>query len=698
VKVYEGTDVRNVALIGHGHCGKTTLAAALLYTSGATNRLTRVDEGNTITDFDDDEIQRKLTISTALASVEWAKKKINLIDTPGFNIFINDTKAAMVAADAALVLVDGVAGVEVQTEKVWSFADEFGLPRAVVINKLDRERSDFDRALASVHEIFGRSAVPVQLPLGSEKDFKGVIDLVRMKAYTYANDGDGKGKESEIPPDRADAAQKAHEALIEMVAEGNDALMEQFFDRGTLEPDQILGGLKQAVRERRIYPVLCASALHNVGSDQLMNFIIENLPAPIEHEPVAGTVNGQEAKRAIKDSEPVSAFVFKTVADPFAGRVTYFKVMSGIVKNDANLVNSRTAGGERLAHIGVLMGKTIQPVTELRAGDIGAVAKLKDTVTGDTLGDKAGLISYPAVKLPEPSIAFAMSAKSRQDEDRLGNAVQRILEEDQSLRFYRDPQTKEFLLAGSGQQHVEVIVSRLKKRYSVDVELHAPKIPYRETIRGKADVQGRHKKQTGGHGQFGDCWIRMEPLPRGGKFEFANEIFGGSIPRQYIPAVEKGIVEAAANGFLAGYPVVDFKVTVYDGSYHDVDSSEMAFKLAARKAFKAAMQQAKPAILEPIMNVEVQAPVEYAGDLMGDLNGRRGRIQGMDTKGATQIIRAQVPMAEMLSYQNDLISMTQGRASYSMEFDHYDYVPALQADKIIAAAKALKTGEEEEEE
>ena len=368
------------------------------------------------------------------------------------------------------------------------------------------------------------------------------------------------------------------------------------------------------------------------------------------------------------------------------------------MKNDGNLVNSRNGGAERLAHIGALAGKTIQPVTDLKAGDIGAVAKLKDTLTGDTLCDKASMISYPPVQLPEPSIAFAISAKSRQDEDRLSNAVQRILEEDQSLRFYRDPQTKEFLLAGSGQQHVEVIVSRLKKRYGVDVELHAPKIPYRETIRGKADVQGRHKKQTGGHGQFGDCWIRMEPLPRGAKFEFSNEIFGGSIPRQYIPAVEKGIVEAAANGFLAGYPMVDFKVTVYDGSYHDVDSSEMAFKLAARKAFKAAMQQAKPALLEPIMNVEVQAPVEYAGDLMGDLNGRRGRIQGMDTKGGTQIIRAQVPMAEMLTYQNDLISMTQGRASYSMEFDHYDYVPSLQADKIIAAAKAAKTGEEEEEE
>jgi len=698
VKVYEGTDVRNVALIGHGHSGKTTLAASLLYTSGATNRLTRVDEGNTITDFDDEEIQRKITISTALAYAEWAKKKANLIDTPGFNIFINDTKAAMAAADSALVLVDGVAGVEVQTEKVWSFADEFQLPRAILINKLDRERSDFNRALASVQEVFGRSAVPIQLPLGSEKDFKGVVDLVRMKAYTYASDGDGKGKESEIPAPMAEAAQKAHEALVEMVAEGNDALMEEFFEKGTLPVEHILEGLRQAIRERRIYPVLCGSSLHNIGSDLLLNFIVENFPAPTEHAAVAGKLNGQDVQRPIKDSEPVSAFVFKTVADPFAGRVTYFKVISGVVKNDANLVNARSSAVERLAHIGALAGKTIQPVTEIKAGDIGAVAKLKETVTGDTLGDKGALISFPAVQLPEPSIAFAISAKSRQDEDRLGNAIQRILEEDQSLRFYRDPQTKEFLLAGSGQQHVEVIVSRLKKRYGVDVELKAPKIPYRETIRGKADVQGRHKKQTGGHGQFGDCWIRMEPLPRGGKFEFANEVFGGAIPRNFIPAVEKGIVEAAANGFLAGFPVVDFKVTVYDGSYHDVDSSEMAFKLAARKAFKAAMQQAKPSLLEPIMNVEVQAPVEYAGDLMGDLNGRRGRIQGMDTKGSTQIIRAQVPMAEMLSYQNDLISMTQGRATFSMEFDHYDYVPALQADKIIAAAKAAKTGEEEEEE
>jgi elongation factor G len=698
VKIYEGTDVRNVALIGHGHSGKTSLTAGFLFTAGATNRLTRVDEGTTITDFDDDEIQRKLTISTALAFAEWSKKKINLIDTPGFNIFINDTRAAMRAADCALVVVDGVAGVEVQTEKVWSFADEFELPRAILINKLDRERSDFERTLGSVQDKFGRLAVPIQLPIGSEKDFKGIVDLVNMKAYTYSSDGDGKGKEGEIPAGLSDAAQKAHEALIEMVAEGNDALMEEFFEKGTLPAEHIQAGLQQAIRERRIYPVLCGSGLHNIGTDLLLNFMVENFPAPTEHEPLAGTVNGQETKRALKDSEPVSAYVFKTVADPFAGRLTYFKVISGVVKNDAGLVNARTGGTERLAHIGVLAGKTIQPVNEIHAGDIGAVAKLKESLTGDTLDDKSSLISYPPVQSPEPSIAFAILAKSRQDEDRLSNGIQRILEEDQSLRFYRDPQTKEFLLAGSGQQHVEVIVSRLKKRYGVDVELKAPKIPYRETVRGKADVQGRHKKQTGGHGQFGDCWIRIEPLPRGGKFEFANEVFGGAIPRNFIPAVEKGIVEAAANGFLAGFPVVDFKVTVYDGSYHDVDSSEMAFKLAARKAFKAAMQEAKPAILEPVMNVEIQAPVEYAGDLMGDLNGRRGRIQGMDTKGSTQIIRAQVPMSEMLNYQNDLISMTQGRASFHMEFDHYDYVPALQAEKIIAAARAAKTGEEEEEE
>ncbi len=698
MKVYEGRDIRNVGLTGHGNSGKTSLAAGILYLAGATNRPTRVDEGNTLTDFDEEEIQRKITISTALAFVEWNKLKINLLDTPGFNIFINDTKASLVAADASLVLVDGVAGVEVQTEKVWHFATDYKLPRALIVNKLDRENSSFDRTLASIHENFGRSAVPVQLPLGSERDFRGVVDLVRMKCYTYEPGGDGKGTEAEIPATLVQAAQKAQEALIEMVAEGNDALLEEFFEKGTLPPERLIEGLRGAVREMRLFPVLCASGLNNVGIDLILDFISEYFPAPTDRGPVTGKLDGQDVQRKVSDSEPISAFVFKTVADPFAGRVSDFKVVSGVVKNDANLTNVRTSGGEWLSHIGCLLGKTIQPVTELHAGDIGAVAKLKESLTGDTLADKSSLIGYPPVKLAEPSIAFAIEAKTRQDEDRMGAALQRILEEDHSLRFYRDPQTKEFLVAGSGQQHVEVVVSRLKNRYGVDVALKAPKVPYRETIRGTADVQGRHKKQTGGHGQFGDCWIKMEPLGRGSGFEFVNDIFGGAIPRQYIPAVEKGIVETAATGYLAGFPVVDFRVTVYDGSYHDVDSSELSFKLAARKAFKAAMQQAKPALLEPIMNVEVQAPVEYAGDLMGDINGRRGRISGMDTRGNTQIVRAQVPMAEMLNYQSDLISMTQGRASFTMEFDHYDFVPQMQAEKIIAAAKAAKAGVEEEEE
>jgi elongation factor G len=698
VRVYQSNEIRNVGLVGHGNCGKTTLAAACLYAVGATNRLTRVDEGNTITDFDDDEVQRKISISTAVAYVEWKKQKINLLDTPGFNIFINDTHAALVAADASLVVVDGVAGVEVQTEKVWGFSDGFKLPRAIVVNKLDRERSSFERALESIQENFGRAAVPVQIPIGVEKDFIGVVDLIHMKAYTYEAEGNGKGKEGPIPAADAEAAQKAHETLVEMVAEGNDAFMEEFFEQGTLAPEHILEGLKAGVRELRLFPVLAASALKNIGTDLILDFILDNFPAPCERPAVAAQQGDQEVMRPVSSTEPLAVFVFKTIADPFAGRVSYFKVMSGVVKNDANLHNVRSGAAERFAHVGCLMGKTITPVTELQAGDIGGVAKLKETLSSDTLGDKGSQVIYPQVKLPEPSIAYAIETKSRQDEDRLGNAVQRILEEDQSLRFYRDPQTKEFLLAGSGQQHVEVIVSRLKKRYSVDVALKAPKIPYRETIRGTADVQGRHKKQTGGHGQFGDCWIKMEPLPRGGGFEFVNDIFGGSIPKNYIPAVEKGLVEVAAKGYLAGYPVVDFRVSLYDGSYHDVDSSELSFKLAARKAFKAAMEVAKPALLEPIMNVEVQAPVEYAGDLMGDMNGRRGRISGMDTRGNTQIVRAQVPMSEMLNYQNDLISMTQGRATFTMEFSHYDYVPQLQAEKIVAAAKAAKAGEEEEEE
>jgi elongation factor G len=696
MKVFDSSDIRNVALIGHGHSGKTSLASAMLFTAGATDRHLKVDEGNTITDFDEEEVVRKLSITSSLASMAWQKTKINLIDTPGYNIFLNDTRSAMVAADAAIVMLDGVAGVEVSTEKVWKFAEEFKLPCVLVVNKLDRERSSFERVLESVHERFGRAAVPVHLPLGAEKTFSGIIDLIRMESNCYKGGGDGKGKPGEIPTPDQEAASAAHEALVEMIAEGNDELMEEFFATGTLPVEHIVSGLQQAVRERRIFPVLCAAACQNIGADLVANFIAEILPSPLDGPKMTAVQNGVESEQALVPSGAPAIFVFKTAADPFAGRVSYFKVTSGTLKDDAHLVNMRSSVNERLAHIATPFGKNLQPITELRAGDLGAVAKLKETLTGDTLCEKTNCVVFKAVELPEPSIAYAISAKSRSDEDRLSTALGKILEEDRSLRFYRDPSTKEFLLAGTGQQHVEVVVSRLKRRYGVEVELHAPKIPYRETVRGTASVQGRHKKQTGGHGQFGDCWIRIEPLPRGERFQFVNDIFGGSIPRQFIPAVEKGVVEAAEQGFVAGYPVTDFKVTVYDGSYHDVDSSEMAFKLAGRKAFRAAMQQAKPALLEPVMRVDVETPTEFAGDLMSDFNGRRGRIAGMDVKGATQSIRAQVPMSEMLNYQNDLISKTQGRASFHMEFDHYDYVPAPQAEKIIAAAKAHMHVEEEE--
>jgi elongation factor G len=674
------------------------VVAGLLFAAGATSRLTRVDEGNTITDHDEEEIQRKLTISTSIASIEWNKAKINILDTPGFNLFTNDANASLIAADALVIVVDAVAGVQAQTEKMWAYANERALPRAIVINKLDRERASFERTMESIRERFGRAAIPIHLPLGSEKDFTGVIDLVHMKAHVFVPDGDGKSKQTEIPAEYAEAAKKAHEELVELVAEGKDDLMAEFFDTGTLPEEHIVSGLDEEMRKDLVFPVLCMSGLHDVGSDRLLDLIVEAFPSPLDRPPAKVSLQGVEIERHSTDSGPVAAHVFKTTADPFAGRITYFKVLSGIVRNDANLFNTKRETSERLAHIGVPLGKTILPVTELHAGDIGAVAKLKDTLTGDTLTDKASPVVFPPVKLAEPSIAFAVEAKSRNDEDRMGNALHKLLEEDLSLRFYRDPQTRDFLVAGTGQQHVEIAVSRLKRRYGVDVTLKPPRIPYRETIRGNADVQGRHKKQTGGHGQFGDCWIRMEPLARGAGFQFANEVFGGSIPKNYIPAVEKGILETSERGYLAGYPMVDFKVTVYDGSYHDVDSSELAFKLAARKAFRAAMATAKPTLLEPVMNVEIQAPVEYAGDLMGDLNSRRGRISGMETLGATQILRAHVPMAEMLSYQSDLTSMTQGRASFSMEFDHYDYVPQLQADKIVAAAKAARTGEEESDE
>ncbi|MGH9470074.1 MAG: elongation factor G [Terriglobia bacterium] len=698
MKTYDGANIRNVALIGHGHTGKTQLVSALLYTAGMVNRLGKVDDGASVTDYDEEEIQRKFSISASLAYAEWDKTKINFIDTPGFNIFLHETEAALAAADSALLLVHAVGGVEVQTEKTWGFCEKYELPRGFVINQMDRERASFERVLGSLRETFGRAVVPVQWPWGEEKSFQGAIDLVRMKALSY--DASGKAKDSEIPTALAEACSKAHEAMVEMVAEGNDKLMEEFFEKGTIPPEDLIPGLRDAIRERRLFPVTVAAALPNIGSQGLLDFIAAYLPSPVDRGEWEGQSadGGEPVKRKIADGEPLAVHVFKTLADPFAGRVSCYKVLSGILKNESVLSNFNRGGTEKFSHIAVVQGKTQTPVGELHAGDLGAVAKLKDTLTGDTLGDKSVPVLYPKLKLAEPAISFAIDPKTRGDEDKLSTAIHRMLEEDLLLRFSRDPQTNEFLLAGSGQQHVEVAVAKLKRRFNVEVTLKAPKIPYRETVRARTEAQGKHKKQTGGHGQYGDCWIKMEPLPRGAGFEFVNDIFGGAIPRNFVPAVEKGIVEAAAKGYLAGYPVVDFRAIVFDGSYHDVDSSEIAFKLAGSKAFKACMEQARPCLLEPVMNVEITVPENYSGDIMGNLNSRRGRIQGMDSKSGSTIIKAQAPLAEMLTYASDLTSMTQGRGTYSMEYSHYDVVPPQISEKIVAAARAAGHGKEEAEE
>jgi elongation factor G len=703
MKAYATPFLRNVGIVGHGDTGKTQLVSALLFTAGMTNRLGKVAEGSTVTDWEEEEIARKISIQTGIAYAEWApggqaeKTKINFLDTPGYSTFVNETRASLIAADAALVVVDAVAGVQVVTEKVWDYCTEYELPRTIVINWMDRELANFERALASVQQAFGRGVVPLQLPIGEERSFRGVIDLVTMKALIYTPDGDGRGKTEEIPAELAAAAKEGHEKLVETVAEGDDKLMEEFFEKGTLPVEDLVRGLKSAFQEGRIFPVVACSAFRNIGSDAILNLLVEVFPDPAARGGLSGFSEaggkGNAAERKVSDKEPAAIFVFKTLSDPFAGRISYFKVMSGVLHNDVSLTNFARGIIERFQHIQVMQGKTATAVAELHAGDIGAISKLKETLTGDTLGDKASPIHFPPARIPEPAITFAIEPKTRADEDRIGQGIHKILEEDLALRFSRDPQTKEFLLAGSGQQHIEVVVAKLRKRFKVDLTLKPPKVPYRETIRAKADAEGKHKKQTGGHGQFAVCRVRIEPLPRGGGFEFVDDIFGGAIPNNFIPSVEKGIRASAERGYLAGFPVVDFRAVLYDGKYHDVDSSDMAFKIAGSLAFKEGMKQAKPTLLEPIMLVEVYAPDQYSGDIMGDLSSRRGRISGSEVRGSNVVVKAQVPFAEMLNYATGLTSMTQGRASYSMEFAHYDFVPNEIAEKVIAQAKAGREGE-----
>ena len=696
MKVYDASNIRNVAVVGHSGSGKTQLVSAMLFGAKMVNRLGRVDEGTTVTDFDEEEIARKHTLSASVAFAEWRSTKINLIDTPGIGNFLSDTRAALRVADAALVVVDAVAGVEVQTEKVWGIAEEIGLPCVVVLNLLDRERASFDRALESVQGALGREVVPIQLPIGAEREFRGAVDLLAMQGVTFPDDDSGEASVGEVPDALSSQADTAREALLEMVAEADEALMERFFEAGTLTQDELEGGLRTATRNRQVFPLVCTSAQANVGIGPLLDTILSCLPPAADHPlPATDPESGEPLRYDAGDDAPPAAFVWKTIADPFAGRITMFRVAAGALKADSTIHNATQDGSERLGALAVMQGKTQHPVPELKAGDLGAVAKLKETHTNDTLGEKGSPVRFAPIAFAEPVLSYAIEPKSRGDEEKISGALQRLREEDPTIQYTRDPQTRQLLLSGQGQVHIEVTVAKLKRRFGVEVNLKLPRIPYRETILAATEAHGRHKKQSGGHGQFGDCRIRVEPLPRGEDFAFVDEIFGGSIPRQFIPAVEKGIQEARDKGYLAGYPMVDFKVTLYDGQFHSVDSNEMSFKMAGRLAFRDAMERARPTLLEPVMNVEIYAPSDFAGDLMGDLNGRRGRIGGMEPRGGSTVIKAQVPMAEMLTYEQQLTSATGGRGSYHMEFSHYEEVPAHLHAKIVADSKS-KEGEAED--
>src|ERR1043166_2726655 len=698
MKVYDTENIRNLAVIGHGDAGKTQLISSLLYVANATPRWGKVDEGTAVTEHDEDSIARKITLNTALAHLEHKDTKINIIDTPGYAAFVSHARPAIRVADCGIVVVDGVKGVEVQTEKVWNYANEFMLPRMMVVTKLDKEHSDIGVALDSAHNVFKRAIVPFTLPIGKEHNFKGVVDVVHMKAYEFNEHG--KAKEIEIPAEGRDVVDKTRERIIELVAESDDALMEKYFDQGTLEDSDVLPNITNAIAASKLCPVYAVSTMNLVGLSILLDHIVEFAPDPAHHEAEHGkNEKDEDETRKYSSSEAFSAYCFRTIADPFAGRINVFKIISGKVGTDATVYNATRGTSERLGALHTMQGKQLDKVPEANAGDIIACVKLKETQTGDTLSEKAKAIIYDPVQYPEAAIAFAIEPKSRQDEEKISVAIHKILEEDPALSFTRDAQTKEFLLAGSGQVHVETIVDRLKKRYNVEVMLPPPKVPYKETITQRAEVQGRHKKQTGGRGQFGDCKVIFEPLPRGGGFVFEDKIFGGAVPQQFRPAIEKGIIEAAASGAIAGYPLVDFKVQLIDGSYHNVDSDEHSFRAAGRKAFRAAMEKVKPSILEPIMDVEISAPQENSGDIMGDLNSRRGRVQGMETSGKSQVIKAQVPMSEMLNYQSTLNSITAARGSFHMQFSHYDPVPGNLAQKVIEQSRAegrIRGGDEED--
>lgn len=692
----ETKDLRNVALISHGGAGKTSLADAFLFDAKVNTRLGSVDDGTSLFDFEPEELKRQKTLSASLHHFKWDKCEINIIDTPGDSNFSADVQNCLQIVDAAIVLVDAVSGVQVQTEKVWNYADNFGLPRLIFINKIDMERANFKLVLKGIEEILGKKPMVIQLPLGEESAFAGVIDLITMKALRFSDDGSGEFSQEDIPEDTRSLAEEFNKRMIEDIAESSDELLEKYLEGTELTPDEISHGLKQGVMTGNLIPVLCGSASKNMGIHPLLRFIAHCFPSPIERKPFVGIIpsSQKEEERAAGKDDSLSALVFKTVADPYAGKLTIFRIISGVLNSDSTVYNSTKDTKERIGQILKIEGKNQKAINPAIAGDIVAVAKLKETTTGDSFCDDKKQIAFKKLDLPEPVMQLALEPKSKGDEDKLISSLSRLMEEDSTLKTRRDEQTKEFILLGMGQTHLDVAIEKMRRKFGVNVEIKTPKVAYKETVRGTAKGQGKLKKQSGGRGQFADTWMEIEPLPRGQGFEFVSKIVGGVIPRQYIPSVEKGVKEAMLEGILAKYPVVDIKVTLYDGTFHEVDSSDIAFKIAASMGFRKIMQEARPTLLEPIMNIEVTVPDDCMGDVIGDLNGRRGRIGGMEPKISYQVIKAQVPMAEILKYASDLTSITGGRGTFTMEFSHYEEVPSHLSDQIIAQ-RNLELGKEE---
>lgn len=692
---YKADKIRNIVLVGHSSSGKTSLAEALLFNTGAVNRLGKVDDTTSISDYDPEEQRRRISINTTLIPCEFDGHKINVLDTPGYIDFAGEVKSALRVAEVAIVVVDAVSGIEVGTELVWQYADELKIPRLLFVNKVDRENADFDRVLAQLRERFGKGVAALQIPIGKEANFNGQVNVVTRKAFLGHD-----SKESPVPGDLTARLEEERGKLIEAAAEGDDKLIEKYLGGEELNDDEIRAGLKAGLRQGTVVPVLCGAATPNLGIRYLMQFLTEYAPSPLEAAPAVAKnlATNQDEKLTVSDTGALATFVFKTMADPFVGKLTLFRVYSGAMESNSTAHNSRTGVEERIGQLYALRGKEQIPIKKVGAGDIGAVAKLADVQTNDTFCDKGHPLTLPKIVYPNPVYSVALTPKTKTDLDKMGTALQRIVEEDPTLRVYREHDTNETVMSGMGDSHVDVAVRRLKQKFGVELLTSQPKIPYKETITKMTKVQGRHKKQTGGRGQFGDTWIRFEPLPRGTGFEFDEEVFGGSVPNSFIPAVEKGMREIILKGVLAGFITTDFRAVLYDGSYHAVDSSEIAFKLAAHKAFKAGIPQAGPVLIEPIMNVSITVPEQFMGDVMGDMNTKRGRVLGMDQKGTWSVVNAQAPLAEIQRYATDLRSMTQGRGYFTMEFSHYDTVPSHIASQIIEKAKKERAGEEAEEE